>query len=236
MLSRRTALIAGALAIGALACSDSSEVSDDGGTADASIPPDASGPFDGGPGRDLGSEPDLGSCEDDPCLCESTGGTWDETSCGDYVCGMPPLCDAIIPGCDCGAGETFVDGTGCAPDASCTCDTDECLCESTGGTWDETACGDYMCGVPNDCRAVIPGCDCGFGQNFVDGSGCAADDGCTCDSDECLCESTGGTWDETACGDYTCGVPNSCEAIIPGCDCGSGANFGDEGCATDPSC
>jgi hypothetical protein len=52
-------------------------------------------------------------------LCESTGGRFDPQSCGDYVCGVRPLCQAIIPGCDCGPFATFVEGAGCVSDASC---------------------------------------------------------------------------------------------------------------------
>lgn len=39
--------------------------------------------------------------------CESTGGDWIATSCGHYVCGQPPVCAAIIPGCNCGPGRSF---------------------------------------------------------------------------------------------------------------------------------
>ncbi len=54
---------------------------------------------------------------------------------------------------------------------------------------------------------------------------------------EQLCEDTGGTWDENACDHYACGVPNACEAIIPGCDCGPDANFVEgEGCVADDAC
>ena len=54
---------------------------------------------------------------------------------------------------------------------------------------------------------------------------------------EQLCEDTGGTWDENACDHYACGVPNACEAIIPGCDCGPDANFVEgEGCVVDDAC
>ncbi len=53
------------------------------------------------------------------------------------------------------------------------------LCESTDGTWEPNACGDYVCGLPNDCEAVIPGCNCGQDANFVEGEGCVAADICT---------------------------------------------------------
>jgi hypothetical protein len=52
-------------------------------------------------------------------LCESTGGTWDPLSCGHYICGQLPTCEAIIPGCDCGAGRNFHAEVGCVDDPSC---------------------------------------------------------------------------------------------------------------------
>ncbi len=52
-------------------------------------------------------------------LCESTGGSWEPLSCGDYTCGEPPLCTAIIPGCDCGIFANFYDGLGCTDDLGC---------------------------------------------------------------------------------------------------------------------
>lgn len=144
----------------------------------SSTPSDDDPPVDSGTAIDSGTVPDLGSSCDDECLCEGTAGTWDEGSCGHYSCGMPPTCEAIIPGCDCGTGRNFVAGTGCVDDATCGCSDEQCLCEGTGGTWDDGACGHYVCGVPNDCRALIPGCDCGSGQTFADGVGCADDPGC----------------------------------------------------------
>ena len=53
------------------------------------------------------------------------------------------------------------------------------LCESTDGTWEPNTCGDYLCGIPNDCEAIIPGCDCGQDANFVEGEGCVPDDACS---------------------------------------------------------
>lgn len=150
-----------ALSLAVFGCSESSEPEPDGG-----VPVDQAVALDFGP-----------SCSES-CLCESTGGTWDEGTCGHYMCGDPNPCEAIIPGCDCGAGRSFADGVGCAADAACECMDEECLCESTGGTWDESACGHYSCGLPNECAAIIPGCDCGSDSTFVDGAGCAADPSC----------------------------------------------------------
>ncbi len=55
----------------------------------------------------------------------------------------------------------------------------QALCESTEGTWEPTACGDYVCGIPNACQAIVPGCDCGQDANFVEDEGCVADDSCS---------------------------------------------------------
>lgn len=76
------------------------------------------------------------------------------------------------------------------------------LCESTDGTWDETACDHYVCGQPNACEAIIPGCDCGPDANFVEGEGCVDDDAC-------------GTF---ACGDdLECSLnAEYCQAVNPG--------------------
>ena len=35
-----------------------------------------------------------------------------------------------------------------------------------------------MCGIPNDCEAIVPGCNCGQDANFVEGEGCVLDDVC----------------------------------------------------------
>jgi hypothetical protein len=56
---------------------------------------------------------------DEETLCAATGGAWDPISCGHYPCGQFPDCDAVIPGCDCGAGRNFEDGIGCVDDPSC---------------------------------------------------------------------------------------------------------------------
>lgn len=66
------------------------------------------------------------------------------------------------------------------------------LCESTDGMWEPAACGDYVCGIPNDCDAIVPGCDCGQDANFVEGEGCVLDDTCSTfdcgDEVECVTE------------------------------------------------
>ena len=150
-----------------------------GAEADGGAPEDAGA--DAGAGRDAGGETDAGStadCPDARCYCERTLGVWDEAACGHYVCGVPNDCEALIPGCDCGDNLNFVEGAGCVIDVACGCGDARCFCEGTGGVWDEAACGNYFCGMPNPCDAVIPGCDCGEGRNFVASEGCAAADIC----------------------------------------------------------
>lgn len=51
--------------------------------------------------------------------CTSSNGTWHTDTCGHYVCGVKPSCEAAIPGCDCGPGHTYVEGLGCAPTIEC---------------------------------------------------------------------------------------------------------------------
>ena len=59
------------------------------------------------------------------------------------------------------------------------CPTSEAeLCHETGGWWDIDSCGHYWCGQFPDCDAIIPGCDCGPGRNFVPGLGCVDDEDC----------------------------------------------------------
>ncbi len=117
-------------------------------------------------------------CTDASCFCEATGGTWDVRSCGHYECGSPPPCAAIIPGCDCGTSRSFRAGVGCMDDPLCDCTDARCECENTGGTWDVSTCGHYVCGVRPSCEAIIPGCDCGASSSFRTRGGCQLDGAC----------------------------------------------------------
>lgn len=178
---------------------------------------------------------DAGSTEgetgsDGSMLCEDTGGVWDPTACGHTQCGLPDICKAMIPGCDCGPNLTFDEALGCVVDEACddTGDGAATLCAETGGTWDMGACGHYQCGVPSECEAAIPGCDCGPTQNFDNALGCADDRRCgdglfACgDALECAI-------DDQYCdvlhpgpkgpSDYQCiDMPAAC-AATPDCDC-----------------
>jgi len=105
---------------------------------------------------------------------------------------------------------------------------EQTLCTDTGGTWDETACGHYECGVPNACEAIIPGCDCGETSTFVDGMGCVVDDACAGDfgcGDELQCSLAGQYCEVFFPGVkgadimYTCReIPKAC-AASPDCQC-----------------
>ncbi|MEM6988859.1 MAG: hypothetical protein AAF721_00130 [Myxococcota bacterium] len=103
---------------------------------------------------------------------------------------------------------------------------EQALCEATGGTWDPTACGHYECGLPNECAAVIPGCDCGSGATFFEG-GCVDDDACV----EQL----------FACGEeLDCIIGNNyCEEFVPGVK-GAPITYTCQdfppACGADPSC
>lgn len=95
-----------------------------------------------------GSESSTGSDTDgggEQALCEDSGGAWDVKSCGHYTCGLGPDCDAIVPGCNCGVGSSFVEGSGCEPSEDC---------EGV-----EFACGpELTCSAPSQfCDVFFPG-------------------------------------------------------------------------------
>lgn len=111
--------------------------------------------------------------DDHETFCTETGGFWDLGSCGNYFCGAPPICAAVIPGCDCGPDANFVNGIGCVDDPVCVVG-DQAQCEVTGGIWDPLSCGHYSCGFRPECAAVIPGCNCGPFAVFDEQRGCLA--------------------------------------------------------------
>lgn len=139
---------------------------------------------------DDGNDDDSGPCVEgetmpapdgcNTCVCDADG-SW---ACTEIGC----VDDGMDSGEECEPGDMMPADDGCN---TCTCGDDgiwactllgcvddQQLCEDTGGTWDETSCGHYQCGMPPACAAVIPGCDCGEGSNFVEGSGCIGDDTC----------------------------------------------------------
>ncbi|MCR9163257.1 MAG: hypothetical protein ACE37F_23510 [Nannocystaceae bacterium] len=77
-------------------------------------------------------------------------------------------------------------------------------CENSGGTWDDATCDHYFCGTPNECAAVIPGCDCGPDANFVEEVGCVQS--LECDPFEFDCGPA-----------LSCDAPSQyCDILIPG--------------------
>ncbi len=189
--------------------------------------------------------------------CRVTGGTWDENSCGNYECGEFPACDAIVPGCDCGPKANFVEGKGCVEDQVCAGN-----CDWDGDCPEGEICGglpfcppNVRCAAPEptDWGTCVEGCwsdiDCPRGEVCDGAIICPpgalcllADSPGLCVEDlpaheRKLCEATGGRWDPAACGHRRCESDIQCLAIIPGCDCGSTANFDPElGCVTEPTC
>lgn len=203
------------------------------------------------PGCDCGEDANFVEgvgCVDDPAcsplsdeeLCELSDGAWDEGSCGHYVCGEFPDCDAVIPGCNCGEDANFFEGVGCVGDPVCGGgDGEQALCVSTGGVWDETSCGHYGCGMPPLCLAIIPGCNCGPGHNFDAEAGCVGDATCEFIEEETLCWVTGGDWEEFTCGPLICGEPRpeTCFVPFPACNCGTERSWvGGAGCIADNDC
>lgn len=84
---------------------------------------------------------------------------------------------------------------------------EQVLCEETGGIWDIMSCGHYTCGLPPECAAIVPGCDCGVGSNFLDGplGGCAPSEEC----DDAVAFSCGP--------DLSCSAPTElCDVFVPG--------------------
>lgn len=179
--------------------------------------------------------------------CAATGGSWfpeEFGGCG-FACGGPRDADCLVPfaDCLCPAGRTFQADTGCVADPSC---TERELCVATRGSWhpaSECYCG-FDCGLPGACDACVDSCDCGPARNFTAGIGCRVDRTCEPEWGIDLCTSTGGTWHDCSpgdpwcsCGDYHCGRPNVTDPCVsPGCDCGPGANFLEEGCVPDAEC
>ncbi|MEM6296117.1 MAG: hypothetical protein AAGA54_32895 [Myxococcota bacterium] len=113
--------------------------------------------------------------------CENTGGTWDMISCGDYICGFAPDCDAVVPGCDCGVGNTFEMGEGCLPDPTCepiefACGPD-LDCDAPAEYCDELVPGvpgpsSYMCvAVPDACEGDYS-CECLEAAGVTGGADC----------------------------------------------------------------
>jgi len=183
-----------------------------------------------------------GTKEQEPviALCMETGGSWTScgSDCGPITCENPELPEICTTGCSaqCICPPDFVwSDAGCLPVETCEgipLDPEQALCILTGGSWENQSCGDYECGQPPSCEAIMPGCDCGEGMNFTL-EGCAAD--AACEDEETGGEETGG--EETG-GEETEGEPvtpatgeetgeeHCSEQGTGGCSAGNGANVG----------
>jgi hypothetical protein len=165
-------------------------------------------------------------------LCLDTGGKWLPTTCGDWKCGNEPLCEAIIPGCNCGNKNIFNLDKGCVADPSCGPiglgkNDPQTLCMDTDGDWD-LFCGEPSCGVVPEmnCANPKPACNCGEGKVLIKESGCIASLYCEGETtNEGLCLGTGGEWLPDSCGNWTCGQKPGCNMVKPGCNCGLDSYF-----------
>ena len=89
--------------------------------ADSDTDTDTDADTDGDSDTDSDTDVDTDTGSTLEVLCEDTGGAWDPGSCGDYSCGLPPDCEAIIPGCDCGLYAVFDHQFGCMVSEECDC-------------------------------------------------------------------------------------------------------------------
>ena len=191
-------------------------------------------------------DPCVGAALDAGGICHTPdGNVADAACCAPYDCDPAhPLCDRIPPACPAGQTATVVGACWgpCVDSALCAPAGNAGLCAASGGRWDAGSCGNYRCGVPPDCVAVIPGCDCGPGRNFLDGVGCTDDPSCPgalgqpCDPANplclagliCLARGGGdfGTCSEPGCVSddqcgaglkccYPCGIQGCVNACIP---------------------
>lgn len=148
-----------------------------------------------------------------PGRCEAApeSGCYDDRDCDEAE-----SCDG---GSLAACGSLAADSLGtCMPD----CELDSChpeRCDESG----EPCCDPLPGDGPNYCNG---GLECV-------GAVCASSGA---SMEEISCVTTGGTWDPGSCGHYSCGRPPSCEALIPGCNCGIDGTFGESGCAVDASC
>ncbi len=201
---------------------------------------DAGAPTDAGAGCPLDTRPLTDGCcyLDTDCadgqLCYQAACSGDVMAPG--RCANPPSAPNCYSDRDCSTGEACQDGhlASCGtlgPDTLGTCiadcDYDSChpeRCDQVG----EPCCDPFPGDGPNYCNAAL---ECM-------GNSCAERAETTTPEAQAqqACEETGGTWDYESCGNYVCGEAPNCDAIIPGCNCGSGQSFDTLGCTEDPNC
>lgn len=181
----------------------------------------------GGTGSSTGTDPSMSATESESETANSNSASASGSTSGSSTTSESDSDDSSGGGSSTGGGSSS-GGSSSGVSSSSTGEPDpEQLCEDTGGTWDETACDHYTCGVPNACEAIIPGCDCGPDANFVEGEGCVADDACAtfnCE-DEIECQ-VGSEYCEVAFPGvkgapitYNCrAMPKECADMVD-CDC-----------------
>jgi hypothetical protein len=95
-----------------------------------------------------------GTPMDPPQLCEATGGTWVDSTCGAYRCGEPTNLDCASGGCDCGPTGIF-GSEGCEEAAECSDGLELTLVDEDFAY--PTA--PYLeCAVDDDCTYAINSC------------------------------------------------------------------------------
>ncbi len=178
-------------------------------------------------------------------LCTETGGTWylAGDSCGHWSCGLPPLCEAEIPGCNCGFGNVFDEFAGCLEDFNCfgVCPEDVWICP------DDTEISRTGEDCIFDCTGFCGDLDCPFGVlPDYDGDQCPA--GCADSAEHFLCLTTSGFWMELAnesfeihCGELRVIPGREKDNLplnpIPTCQCPLDHFFESSlGCISDPNC
>jgi len=138
----------------------------------------------GGSGSSTGSDTDGGEEEE---LCEASGGGWDPTACGHYVCGLPQECQAVIPGCDCGEHRVFVDGLGCQVGSDCDAYEFDCYFDQTCSAPSQY-CDIVVPGVPDapvifGCPAVPEACTDDYSCECLEAEG-LVEEGASCEADD----------------------------------------------------
>lgn len=187
-----------------------------------------------------------GTCvSSDKGLCLDSGGDWD-IGCGNRGCTtMEANCEFsdAVPSCDCGPTMAWVDGQGCVFEPSC--QGNSCLDENGQSIPDGTSfpaddgCNSCAC-TDGQITCLAHDCadECWGAWTDSNGTCRAPNDGAypaECCSEQNLCENTGGYWNEQSCGHYGCGQGPTCDALIPGCDCGPSSVFEEGfGCVENP--
>ncbi|MEO1171784.1 MAG: hypothetical protein AAFX94_06990 [Myxococcota bacterium] len=184
-----------------------------------------------------------GGCVDDAeSTCAATGGVW-RLTCGTIRCGVVDVdCEQPFEGCDCGPFGAWDDDAGCVDEPTCRgdgCEYNTQFYPDGARFYADDGCNYCEC-FDGNVACTEAACDPCWGAVATGTGSCTGPYGAApefCCESKALCGSTGGVWDTRSCGDYTCGAPPSCDAVVPGCDCGEHANFViGAGCVEDQNC